>query len=124
MNVSMSFVASDLGTSITGIQTAITLYTVVMASMMITDGKIGTIMGRRRAFSVGLIICGTGSPVTSLAPGLPMLLQGRSLLEGLGAALIMPATVTLVATNFELGRWPSAYGLPAAAGAMAVAAAR
>ena len=61
MNVSMSFVASDLGTSITGIQTAITLYTVVMASMMITDGKIGTIMGRRRAFSVGLIICGTGS---------------------------------------------------------------
>ncbi len=64
MNVSMATVAADVGTTITGIQTAITLYTLVMASLMITGGKIGTILGRRRAFGLGLIIYGAGSFVT------------------------------------------------------------
>ena len=55
MNVSMASVAGDLGTTISGIQTAITLYTLVMATMMITGGKLGTILGRRRAFALGLL---------------------------------------------------------------------
>ena len=122
MNVSMASVANDLGTSITGIQTAITLYTLVMATLMITGGKIGTILGRRRAFALGLVIYGTGSLVTALAPNLAVLLLGWSLLEGVGAALIMPAIVALVAANFAPERRAAAYGLVAAAGAMAVAA--
>ncbi|MEO8329789.1 MAG: MFS transporter, partial [Candidatus Nanopelagicales bacterium] len=61
MNVSMATVAEDLGTTITGIQTAITLYTLVMATLMITGGKIGAIIGRRRAFGIGLVIYGLGS---------------------------------------------------------------
>jgi len=67
MNVSMATVAADLGTTITGIQAAITLYTLVMASLMITGGKVGTIMGRRRAFALGLIIYAAGSLTTALA---------------------------------------------------------
>ncbi|MFE4198679.1 MFS transporter [Paenarthrobacter sp. NPDC056912] len=122
MNVSMATVAADLGTTITGIQTAITLYTLVMASLMITGGKIGTIMGRRRAFGLGLVIYAAGSLITALAPNLAVLLIGWSLLEGIGAALIMPAIVSLVAANFEPDRRAGAYGLVAAAGAMAVAA--
>ncbi|EME19282.1 MFS transporter [Rhodococcus triatomae] len=122
MNVSMAQVASDLGTTITGIQTAITLYTLVMATLMITGGKIGTILGRRRAFGIGLVIYGLGSSTTALAPNLPVLLIGWSLLEGIGAALIMPAIVALVAANFAPERRPAAYGLIAASGAMAVAA--
>ncbi|MFF2243361.1 MFS transporter [Arthrobacter sp. NPDC058130] len=122
MNVSMATVAADLGTSITGIQTAITLYTLVMASLMITGGKVGTIMGRRRAFALGLIIYGAGSLTTALAPNLGVLLLGWSLLEGTGAALIMPAIVALVAANFPPERRAAAYGLVAAAGAMAIAA--
>ena len=122
MNVSMSAVAADLGTTITGIQTAITLYTLVMATLMITGGKIGTIMGRRRAFAVGLVIYGRGSLVTALAPNLGVLLLGWSLLEGVGAALIMPAIVALVAGNFPPERRSAVYGLIAAASAMAVAA--
>jgi EmrB/QacA subfamily drug resistance transporter len=122
MNVSMASVASDLDTSITGIQTAITLYTLVMATLMITGGKIGSIMGRRRAFGLGLVIYGAGSFTTGLAPNLPVLLLGWSLLEGIGAALIMPAIVALVASNFPAERRAGAYGLVAAAGAMAVAA--
>ncbi|WP_227979438.1 MFS transporter [Nocardia spumae] len=121
MNVSMATVASDIGTTITGIQTAITLYTLVMASLMVTGGKVGTILGRRRAFGLGLVIYGIGSLVTGLAPNLGVLLVGWSLLEGIGAALIMPAIVSLVAANFPEERRAAAYGLVAAAGAMAVA---
>jgi MFS family permease len=122
MNVSMASVAADIGTTITGIQTAITLYTLVMATLMITGGKVGTIIGRRRAFAIGLVIYGIGSGTTALAPNLAVLLIGWSLLEGIGAALIMPAIVALVAGNFPAARRTSAYGLIAAAGAMAVAA--
>ena len=66
MNVSIRQVAADVGTTVTGIQTAITLYTLVMASLMITGGKIGAIVGRRRAFSIGLVIYGAGSLTTAL----------------------------------------------------------
>lgn len=59
MNVSMAQVAHDVGTPITGIQTAITLYTLVMATLMITGGKVGSVLGRRRAFGVGLVIYGS-----------------------------------------------------------------
>lgn len=122
MNVSMAVVAADLGTTISGIQTAITLYTLVMATMMITGGKLGTIYGRRRVFALGLLVYAAGSLITALAPNLPVLLLGWSLLEGLGASLIMPAIVALVAANFPAEQRAGAYGLVAAAGAMAVAA--
>ncbi|MFC4604980.1 MFS transporter [Rhodococcus kronopolitis] len=121
MNVSMATVAADVGTTITGIQTAITLYTLVMATLMITGGKVGAILGRRRAFGLGLVIYAAGSLTTALAPNLTVLLIGWSLLEGIGAALIMPAIVSLVAANFPPERRTAAYGLVAAAGAMAVA---
>lgn len=74
--------------------------TLVMASLMITGGKVGTILGRRRAFALGLIIYAAGSLTTALAPDLGVLLLGWSLLEGDGAALVMPAVVSLVAANF------------------------
>ena len=122
MNVSIAQVANDVGTTVTGVQTAITLYTLVMATAMITGGKIGTMIGRRRAFSIGCVIYGAGSFTTALAPNLGVLILGWSLLEGLGAALIMPAIVALVATNFPADARPRAYGLVAAAGAVAVAA--
>ncbi len=122
MNVSMSTVAADLGTTITGIQTAITLYTLVMATLMITGGKLGTIMGRRRAMGIGLVIYAVGSFTTAIAPNLAVLLIGWSLLEGIGAALIMPAIVALVASNFPPDKRSAAYGMVAAAGAVAVAA--
>src|SRR5690242_21188792 len=91
MNVSIATVAKDVGTTVTGIQTAITLYTLVMATLMITGGKIGSMIGRRRAFSIGLVIYGAGSMTTALSPNLGVLILGWSFLEGVGAALIMPA---------------------------------
>jgi MFS family permease len=121
MNVSIATVAEDVGTDIAGIQTAITAYTLVMASLMIVGSKIGAIIGHRRAFSIGLVIYGVGSGITSIATSLPVLLFGWSLLEGIGAALILPAIVSLVAANVVRDRRTAAYGLIAAAGATAVA---
>jgi EmrB/QacA subfamily drug resistance transporter len=120
MNVSIAQVSSDLGTDAVGIQTAITLYTLVMAAFMLTGGKIGARVGRRRAFSIGLVVYAAGSLTTSLAPNLAVLLIGWSFLEGIGAALILPSIVALVAGNFERARRPAAYGMVAAAGAIAV----
>src|SRR5215813_12983642 len=122
MNVSIATVAKDVGTTVTGIQAAITFYTLVMASLMITGGRLGQIFGRKRAFAVGCVIYGCGSLITALSPSLPVLLLGWSVLEGVGAALIMPAIVALVASNFARAQRPRAYGLVASAGAIAVAA--
>ncbi len=122
MNVSIAQVAKDVGTTVTGVQTAITLYTLVMATLMITGGKIGTMIGRKRAFLIGCVIYGAGSLTTAFAQNLTVLILGWSFLEGIGAALIMPAIVALVASNFPAEERPKAYGLVAAAGAVAVAA--
>ena len=99
MNVSIATVAKDVGTTVTGIQGAITAYTLVMAALMITGAKVGAIIGRKRAFGIGCVIYACGSFVTAIAPTLPVLLLGWSFLEGVGAALILPAIVALVAGN-------------------------
>jgi MFS family permease len=121
MNVSIATVAKDVGTTVTGIQGAITAYTLVMAALMITGAKVGALIGRKRAFAIGCVIYGCGSFITSISQSLPVLLFGWSFLEGVGAALILPAIVALVAGNFPAKRRPAAYGLVAAAGAIAVA---
>ena len=121
MNVSIATVAKDVGTTVTGIQSAITFYTLVMASLMITGGKLGQILGRKRVFGIGCVIYGCGSFITAISQSLPVLMFGWSILEGIGAALILPAIVALVASNFEPEGRPRAYGLVASAGAIAVA---
>src|SRR5438046_1935902 len=100
MNVSIATVADDLGTTVTGIQTAITMYTLVMAALMITGGRMGAILGRKRAFTIGCVIYACGSMITAVSPNLAVLMFGWSFLEGVGAALVMPAIVALVASNF------------------------
>jgi MFS family permease len=82
---------------------------------------VGQILGRKRAFMIGCVIYGCGSLTTALAGNLTVLIIGWSFLEGIGAALIMPAIVALVASNFARPERPKAYGLVASAGAIAVA---
>lgn len=101
MNVSISTVAADLGTDISGMQAAITLYALTMASLMLTGGKLGDRWGRSAAFRIGSIIYGLGSITTAFSPTLPVLLVGWSLVEGLGAVLVIPAIAALAATNYS-----------------------
>jgi MFS family permease len=101
MNVSISQVVKDLDTSVTGLQLAITAYTLVMAAFMLTGAKLGDIWGRRRAFAIGLGVYGTGSLITALSPNVTVLLIGWSGIEGLGAVLVIPAIAALTAGNYE-----------------------
>lgn len=100
MNVSISQLVHDFDTTVTTIQAVITLYCLVMAMLMLTGGKIGDIIGRRRAFTVGLIIYACGSALTAVAPSVAVLALGWSILEGIGAALVLPALAALIAGNF------------------------
>jgi EmrB/QacA subfamily drug resistance transporter len=110
MNVSISALVEDLGTTVGAVQTAITLYTLTMAAFMLTGGKLGDIWGSKRAFRIGLIIYGIGTVITALAPSIGFIILGWSVLEGLGSALLVPAINTLVRANFTGTKRASAYG--------------
>jgi MFS family permease len=101
MNVSITQVVSDLNTTVTAVQTAITLYALVMAAFMLSGAKFGDLWGRRRAFTIGIAVYGVGSLTTALSGSITTLLIGWSLIEGLGAVLVIPAISALVATNFK-----------------------
>ena len=111
MNVSLTQVASDLDTTINDLQTAITCYALSMAAFMLTGGKLGDVWGRRRAFAIGMVVYGVGSLITALSQNLAMLLIGWSLVEGLGAALVIPAIAALAAGNYEGRDRAVAYGI-------------
>jgi EmrB/QacA subfamily drug resistance transporter len=100
MNVSISQLVEDLDTSVTAIQAVITLYSLTMAMFMVTGGKVGDLIGRRRAFTVGLVVYAVGSAITAVAPNVAVLALGWSIMEGLGAALVLPALAALIAGNY------------------------
>jgi len=101
MNVSISQLVDDFDTTVTVIQAVITLYALVMAMLMLTGGKLGDLLGRRRAFGLGMAIYGLGSALTAVSWSVLTLGLGWSILEGIGAALVLPAMVALVASTYE-----------------------
>ncbi|MCC9308352.1 MFS transporter [Kitasatospora sp. RB6PN24] len=111
MNVSISQLVHDFHTDVTAIQAVITLYALVMAAFMITGGKLGDVLGRRRAFGIGLTVYGIGSLLTAVAPVLWVLALGWSVIEGLGAAIVLPALAALVAGCYQGRERAVAYGI-------------
>ncbi|MCW8119174.1 MULTISPECIES: MFS transporter [Streptomyces violaceoruber group] len=101
MNVSISQLVEDFDTEVTAIQAVITLYALVMAAFMLIGGRFGDILGRRRMFLTGLAVYGVGSAVTAVAPSLWVLTLGWSVIEGLGAAMVLPAMAALVAESYR-----------------------
>ena len=101
MNVSIGALVDDLDTDIGGVQSAIALYSLVMASFLLTGAKLGDILGRRRAFAGGLVLYGIGSAGTALSVDLTTLIIFWSVIEGLGAALLFPTVQALVRTHFD-----------------------
>ncbi|MGW7195596.1 MFS transporter [Streptomyces chryseus] len=101
MNVSISQLVEDFDTEVTAIQAVITLYALVMAAFMIIGGRVGDILGRRRVFLLGMAVYGAGSALTAVAPTLWVLTLGWSVIEGLGAALVLPAMAALVAESYR-----------------------
>ena len=111
MNVSISQLVADFHTTVTTIQAVITLYCLVMAMLILTGAKIGDIIGRRRAFVIGLIIYACGSALTAASQTVAVLALGWSILEGIGAGLVFPALAALIAGNFEGTRRKAAYAV-------------
>ena len=122
MNVSISQIVADLDTTIQGVQLAITAYTLVMAAFMLAGAKLGDIIGREKTFALGLAIYGLGSLTTALSPNLTVLLLGWSLVEGLGAALVMPAIVSLIAHTYSGKQRALAFGIVGGVAGAAIAA--
>jgi MFS family permease len=123
MNVAISAIASDLGTNVAGVQTAITLFTLTMAALMIPGSKLTDIWGRKRCFVLGLIVYGVGGLLALLAQGLPLLIVGYSLFEGVGSALMIPPIYILVTVTFPDVKSRARYfGLISGAGGLGAAA--
>jgi EmrB/QacA subfamily drug resistance transporter len=122
MNVSISQIVADLDTTIQGVQLAITAYTLVMAALMLAGAKLGDILGRDRTFAIGLAVYGLGSFTTAISPNLGVLLLGWSLIEGIGAALVVPAIVSLIAATYTGKERALAFGIVGGVAGAAVAA--
>ena len=117
MNVMINDMSQDLDTTVQGIQVAITLFLLVMAALMIPGGKLTDRWGRKRCFTVGLVIYGIGALLSAAAPGLGILILGNSILEGVGTALLIPPVyilTTLLLT--DLTSRARAFGVISAAG--------
>jgi MFS family permease len=121
MNVALSTIVEDLGTTLTGMQAAIAMYAVVMAAFMITGAKLADRWGRRRTFMIGTLVYGIGSGITALSPSLPWLVFGWSLIEGLGSAFAQPALLTLATLNFTGAARTRAFAAIGAMGGFAAA---
>jgi MFS family permease len=123
MNVAISAIAKDLGTTVIGVQTAITLFTLTMASLMIPGSKLTDIWGRKRCFVVGLVVYGAGALLAALSMGLGLLIFGYSLLEGLGSALMIPPIYILITVAFpDINSRAKYFGVVSGAGGLGAAA--
>jgi EmrB/QacA subfamily drug resistance transporter len=111
MNVAISQLVEDFNTTVTTIQGVIAFYALVMAGLMLTGGKLGDIFGRRRIFVIGMIVYACGSAMTAVSGSVATLALGWSVLEGIGAAMVLPAMVALVAGSYEGKDRALAYGV-------------
>ena len=123
MNVMINDISEDLDTTVQGVQTAITIFLLVMAALMIPGGKLTDRYGRKRCFTVGLIVYGIGALLSAIAPGLGVLIIGNSILEGVGTALLIPPVYILTTLLFtEVTSRARAFGAISALGGIGAAA--
>jgi len=123
LNVSLKAIISDLNTDIQSVQWVITAYSLTLAALTITGGRLGDLYGRKRMFMLGAVLFGIGSFIASISTSVPMLIAGESIIEGVGAALMMPATASLLVSKFHgrdralaFGVWGGVAGAATAVG--------
>ncbi|RPK33860.1 Antiseptic resistance protein [Streptomyces sp. ADI91-18] len=123
MNVMINDISEDLDTTVQGVQTAITIFLLVMAALMIPGGKLTDRYGRKRCLLVGLVVYGIGALLSAAAPGLGVLILGNSILEGIGTALLIPPVYILTTLIFtDLASRARAFGVIMALGGIGAAA--
>lgn len=122
MNVSISYLVEDLNTTVSGVQAAVSLYALVMASFILTGGKLSDYLGKKRVFTLGLILFGIGTTIASFSQSLLVLIIGWSVIEGLGSALMLPNTQTILRVQYKGKDRAFGYGVIGAVGAVGAAA--
>src|SRR3954463_8946836 len=121
MNVSIAAVVHDLDTTVSGVQSAIALEALVSAAFILIGGKVGDLIGRKRAYVIGLIAYAIGALAMALSQGLVAIIVFWAIVGGLGASLLLPAMQSLIHGNFEGAAQKKAYALVGAAAAIAAA---
>ena len=121
MNVSITALVSDLNTDVPTIQAIIAIYALVMASFMLIGGKLQDVIGRKKAFLAGVAVYGVGTFTASMSTNATMLLIGWSVLEGIGAILMMPATTTFLTSTYDGRDRAFAFGMWGGIGAAGAA---
>src|SRR5215469_361891 len=122
MNVMINDIKDDLHTSVQGVQVCITLFLLIMAALMIPCGKWTDRVGRKRCFTVGLVMYGIGAVLSAVAPGLGVLILGNSIFEGFGTAMLIPPVYILVTVLFaDLKSRARAFGVVSGMGGIGAA---
>jgi EmrB/QacA subfamily drug resistance transporter len=123
LNVSLSYIIRDLDTTIQKVQWVITAYSLTIAMLMITGGRLGDLYGRKKMFMLGALIFAVGSFICSISKNVPVMILGESIIEGIGAALMMPATMSLLMSTYRgrdralaFGVWGGVAGAATAIG--------
>ncbi len=123
MNVMINDISEDLNTTVKGVQTAITLFLLIMAVLMIPGSKLTDRWGRKRCFTMGLVLYGIGAVLSAVSPGLGVLILGNSVFEGVGTALLIPPVYILTTLAFpDLTSRAKAFGAIMGMGGIGAAA--
>ena len=101
LNVSIPTMLRDLDTTVPSLEWVIAGYSLTFASLLIIGGRLGDIFGHRRLFIIGVTLFGVGSLLAALAPNVGILILGEAVIEGIGAALMVPATLALLSASFQ-----------------------
>src|SRR6266700_1648134 len=121
MNVSIAAVVHDLHTTVSGVQSAIALEALVSAAFILIGSKVGDLIGRKRAYVLGLLGYGIGAFAMAVAQGLTTIIIFWAIVGGIGASLLLPAMQSLIHGNFQGAAQRQAYALVGAAAAVAAA---
>ena len=121
MNVSISAVVRDLDTTVSGVQSAIALEALVSAAFILIGSKVGDLIGRKRAYVLGLLGYAIGALAMTLAQGLTAIIIFWAVIGGIGASLLLPSMQSLIHGNFEGAEQRRAYALVGASAAIAAA---
>ena len=120
VNVALPSIQEDLGASLSSLEWTVNAYTLTFAVLLVTGGRLGDILGRRRMFLFGVVVFALSSAAIGLAPDQGWLVAGRAL-QGVGAAFMMPATLSIITVTFPAEERGKAIGTWAGVSALALA---
>src|ERR687886_333968 len=120
VNVALPAIRTDLGIGISELEWTVTAYALTFAVLMLTGGKLADLLGRRLIFTIGLVVFTVSSLFCGLSSGAAELIAARAV-QGIGAALMMPATLSIISATFAPRERGTAIGIWAGVSAMALA---